>query len=160
MNRSSSSCSSPLRSQCASSWREPPAPKTRRPGSGRAGHLQRLEARTRLRVAASRAKLHLIGPRSAALSGATRDGPTGRDDADERRFPLQVIGAGPAAHHPSAVHCYVGRAAEDLDFSGLDGVVPAQVSDGFGVGVGVAVAVAVGVAVGVGPLEERAITEF
>ena len=41
---------------------------------------------------------------------------------------LQVIGAGPAAHHPSAVHCYVGRAAEDLDFSGLDGVVPAQVS--------------------------------
>ena len=40
----------------------------------------------------------------------------------------QVIGAGPAAHHPSAVHCYVGRAAEDLDFSGLDGVVPAEVS--------------------------------
>ena len=61
---------------------------------------------------------------------------------------LQVIGAGPAAHHPSAVHCYVGRAAEDLDFSGLDGVVPAQVSDGFGVGVGVGVGVAVGVAVG------------
>ena len=61
---------------------------------------------------------------------------------------LQVIGAGPAAHHPSAVHCYVGRAAEDLDFSGLDGVVPAQVSDGFGVGVGVAVAVGVGVVVG------------
>ena len=59
----------------------------------------------------------------------------------------QVIGAGPAAHHPSAVHCYVGRAAEDLDFSGLDGVVPAQVSDGFGVGVGVGVGVRVRVRV-------------
>ena len=42
---------------------------------------------------------------------------------------LMVIGAGPAAHHPSSVHCYVGRAAEDLDFSGLDGVVPAQIAE-------------------------------
>ena len=62
-------------------------PQNSRPGSGRAGHLQRLEAPSRSRVAASRAKLHLIGPRSAALSGATRDSPTGRDDADEHRFP-------------------------------------------------------------------------
>ena len=45
------------------------------------------------------------------------------------RLAAQVIGAGPAASHPSSVQCYVGRAAEDLDFSSLDGVVPAQVAD-------------------------------
>ena len=78
--------------------------QTRRPGSGRAGHLQRLEARSRLRVAASRAKLHLIGPRSAALSGATRDGPTGRDDADERRFPPVGTSFPPSLQIFSVVH--------------------------------------------------------
>ena len=42
---------------------------------------------------------------------------------------LMVVGAGPASGHPSSVRCYVGRAAEDLDFEGIDGAAPAQVAE-------------------------------
>ena len=42
---------------------------------------------------------------------------------------IMVIGAGPSDSHPNSVRCYVGRTAEDLDFSGLEGVTPAQVAD-------------------------------
>lgn len=42
---------------------------------------------------------------------------------------IMVVGAGPSDSHPNLVRCYAGRMAEDLDFSGLDGVVPAQVAE-------------------------------
>ena len=42
---------------------------------------------------------------------------------------IMVVGAGPSDSHPNLVRCYVGQAAEDLDFSGLEGVTPAQVAD-------------------------------
>jgi len=109
-----------------------PQPKTRHPGSGTVGH-PRLKAR-----------LACVGLQSRATAASA---PPCRPGASPRRRPrrpvpllprcrhlpppalaMQVIGAGPAAHHPSSVHCYVGQAAEDLDFSGLDGVVPAQVA--------------------------------
>lgn len=36
-----------------------------------------------------------------------------------------VAGAGPADNHPSSVRVFVGRAAEDLDFSSVDDTTPA-----------------------------------
>lgn len=42
---------------------------------------------------------------------------------------IMIVGAGPSDSHPNSVRCYTGRAAEDLDFSGLEGVTPAQVAD-------------------------------
>ena len=42
---------------------------------------------------------------------------------------IMIVGAGQSNSHPNSVRCYVGRAAENLDFSGLDGVTPAQVTD-------------------------------
>lgn len=42
---------------------------------------------------------------------------------------IMVVGAGPSAGHPSSVRCFVGRAAEQLDFSELEGAAPAQVAE-------------------------------
>ena len=42
---------------------------------------------------------------------------------------IMIVGSGSSSSHPNSVRCYVDRAAEDLDFSALEGVVPAQVSD-------------------------------
>lgn len=42
---------------------------------------------------------------------------------------IMVIGAGPSDNHPSSVQCFVGRTAEQLDFSELDGAAPAQVAE-------------------------------
>ena len=42
---------------------------------------------------------------------------------------IMVVGAGPSHSHPNSVRCYVGRAAEDLDFAVLEEVAPAQVAE-------------------------------
>jgi hypothetical protein len=42
---------------------------------------------------------------------------------------IMIVGAGPSNSHPNSVRCYVGQAAEDLDFAVLEEVAPAQVTD-------------------------------
>ena len=42
---------------------------------------------------------------------------------------IMVVGADKPGCHPNAMRCYVGRAAEDLDFEGIDGALPAQVAE-------------------------------
>jgi len=68
-------------------------------------------------------------------------GPSLSSDADEQIIvklqfnvpvsvrKIMVIGAGPSDGHPSSVQCFVGRTAEQLDFSELDGAAPAQVAE-------------------------------